>query len=114
MLRRPGGPGLEAGRGSLQRAPELIDDAESTFFVALGNLALETWEARRKELVRGPGVRESDVTPQFIQLLWNKRHNGNEESVQMPTVRDPYGFDGLELTDDNDLDWGFWNDFLRL
>jgi hypothetical protein len=94
--------------------PELIDDAENTFFVALGDLTLEAWEARRKELVRGQGVRESDVTPQFIQLLWDKRQNGNEESVQMPTVPDPHGLDSLGLTDENDLDWEYWNDFLRL
>ena len=94
--------------------PELIDDAENTFFVALGDLTLEAWEARRKELVRGRGVRESDVTPQFIQSLWDKRQNGTEESVQMPTVPDPHGLDGLGLTDEADLDWGYWNDFLRL
>ncbi len=28
---------------------------------ALGDLTLEAWEARRKELVRVQGVRESDV-----------------------------------------------------
>ena len=94
--------------------PELIDDAENTFFVALGDLTLEAWEVRRKELVRGRGVRESDVTPQFIQLLWDKRQNRNEENVQMPTVPDPHAFDGLGWTDYNDLDWEYWNDFLRL
>ena len=93
---------------------ELIDDAENTFFVALGDLTLEAWEARRKELVRGQGVRESDVTPHFIRLLWGKRQNRNKESVQMPPVPDHHGLDGLGLIDYNDLDWEYWNDFLRL
>lgn len=94
--------------------PELIDDAEDAFFVALGDLTLEAWEARRKELVRGRGVRESEVTPRFIQLLWDKRQKGNEESVQIPTIPDPHGLDGLGLTDNIELDWDYWNDFLRL
>jgi hypothetical protein len=94
--------------------PELIDDAENTFFVALGDLTLEAWEARRKELARSQGVRESDLTPHFIQLLWGKRRNGNKESVQLPPVPDPHGLDGPGLTDYNDLDWEYWNDFLRL
>lgn len=94
--------------------PELIDDAENTFFVALAELTVEAWEARRKELVHGQGVRESDVTPQFIRLLWDKRQNRKEESVQISIVPDPHSLDGLGLTDDNNLDWEYWNDFLPL
>lgn len=94
--------------------PEVIDDAENALFVALGDLTLEAWEARRKELVHGQGVRESDVTPPFIQLLWDKRRKGIEESVQMPTAPDPHVLDGFGLTEDNELDWEYWNDFMRI
>ncbi|KIX10125.1 uncharacterized protein Z518_01206 [Rhinocladiella mackenziei CBS 650.93] len=90
--------------------PELIDEVDNTFFVALGNLILEAWETRRKELLRAPGVREADVTPSFIQLLWGKRQTENVENVMMPTMLDPPDLDTLGWADD----WEYWNDFLRL
>ncbi len=32
----------------------------------------------------------------------------------MPAVPDPPGLDGLGLTEDYDLDWEYWRDFLQL
>jgi hypothetical protein len=31
--------------------PQLIDDTENTFYMALGDLTLEAWEARKMELL---------------------------------------------------------------
>lgn len=90
--------------------PDLIDDGENTFSGALGDLALEAWEAE----VRAHGVWDPKCTPKFIQLLWDKRRNGDLGSAQTPTVPDAHGLDGFGLTDDNDLDWEYWNDFLQL
>ncbi|KAI1372459.1 hypothetical protein F4677DRAFT_263499 [Hypoxylon crocopeplum] len=92
---------------------ELIENTENTFFVALGDLTLEAWEARRKELVRGQGARDYDITPQFIRSLWEKRENRNSERVQMLAVPDPHILEGLGLTDDSDLNWEYWKDFLQ-
>lgn len=94
--------------------PELIDDTENSFYSALGDLTVEAWETRRKELIRGQGSRESDITPQFIRLLWDKRENGNDQRIQMSTIPEPYNLDGLRLMDDNVLDWECWDDFLSL
>ncbi len=94
--------------------PELIDDAAAnTFFFALGDLTLEAWEMRRKELARGhQGVLDTKfVTPQFVWSLRHQRENMlGEDRLQMSaTVPDPQG---LMWTDGNDLDWEYWNDFL--
>ncbi|KAI0112742.1 hypothetical protein F4776DRAFT_656784 [Hypoxylon sp. NC0597] len=95
--------------------PELIEDTENTFFVALGDLTLEAWETRRKELVRGQGVREYDITPQFIRLLWNKKQKRDvEEGIQISGVADPHSLDdNLWLTDTDNLQWDYWNGFLQ-
>ncbi|KAK5272202.1 hypothetical protein LTR96_001832 [Exophiala xenobiotica] len=94
--------------------PELIDDTENTFFAALGDLTLEAWESRRKELVQTQGVREIILTPRCIQLLWDKRQKGQELNVQLPTVLDPPGFDAIQWIDDRDVPWDYWNEFLQL
>jgi hypothetical protein len=46
--------------------PELIYDAESTFYTAFGDLTLEAWEARRKELARIQDAPAPEVTPHSI------------------------------------------------
>ncbi len=94
--------------------PELIDDTENTFFAALGDLTLEAWETRRKELVHGQRVRENDVTPQCIQLLWDKRQKGQEDNVQLSAVVGPSGLDAVQWMDDKDVAWDYWNEFLQL
>lgn len=94
--------------------PELIDDTDNASYSVLGSLTVEAWERRRKELIRGQGSRESDIPPQFIRLLWEKRENGNNQRVQMSTILEPYNLDKLRLMDDNILDWECWDDFLSL
>ncbi|KAI1412342.1 hypothetical protein F5Y13DRAFT_199975 [Hypoxylon sp. FL1857] len=93
--------------------PELIEDGENTFFVALGDLTLEAWEARRKELVQNHGVREYDTTPRFIRLLWNEREKRNAERIQLSAVPDLNTLDSLWLADSNDFNWDCWNGFLQ-
>lgn len=102
--------------GVYARHPDLIDDSESSLFVALGDLVLEAWEARSKELARGGGGQESDATPKFVQRLWDRRQKMNEESSQAPPVPETQGMgiEGLGLTDDDRFDWEYWNDFLQL
>jgi hypothetical protein len=94
--------------------PELIDEADNTYFVALGDLTLEAWEARIKKSAYGQHIAEFNVTPKFIQLLWDKREAANEEQVMIPIVQDPNSFNGLELMEDSDLNWEYWNEFLRI
>lgn len=94
--------------------PQLIDDVENTFYIALGDLTLEAWEARRKELDNGQDVTAPKSTLQFIQLLWAKRHNIDEGHIQNPTIPDCYGLNAFVLTDESDLNWENWNDFLRM
>ena len=92
--------------------PELIQDVENTFFIALGRLSLEAWEARRKQLVNDWVFHSSP--PQFIQLLQNKRQSGSEETVQIPMLPDSLGTDGAGLNCESNLSWDYWNDFLTL
>ena len=96
MLWRPGSLAWRLVEDLYNEQLELIDDLENTFFVALGDLALEAWEARRKRLSRGQDTPE--YMPQF-RLLWDKI----EERGQMPYVPDPHGFISLALTDYSDL-----------
>lgn len=92
---------------------ELISGTESTFFVALGDLTLEAWEARRKELFLGHKTGQNTSTPQFIQSLWNKRQAVNTERAQIPSMADTQSFDSLGVIDDG-LDWAYWSDFLQV
>jgi hypothetical protein len=105
---------LLGGWSKIFATSELIDDAENTFFFALGELTLEAWEARRKELARSQDALQSIVTPHFIQLLCEKREKGSGDRAQVFIVPDPYGLDGLVLMDDSYLNWEYWNDFLRI
>jgi hypothetical protein len=93
--------------------PELVEDGGDAFFVALGDLTLEAWEARREELLREQGTREAEP-PQFIQSLQQKRC-GVGDGARMPVfaVTDAPGFETLGLTAENDMDWDYWNDLLR-
>ncbi|KAK6066700.1 fungal specific transcription factor [Seiridium cupressi] len=89
--------------------PELINNEDNTFFIALGDLTLEAWETRRKELVHGQSTRKFDLMPHFIQLLWDKRENRDVNLIQNPPELDVLG-----LADNVDLNWEYWNDFLQL
>lgn len=93
--------------------PELIQDSDNSFFAALGDLTLEAWETRREELVRGQDIWQSEVTPQFIQSLLDKRRSGNEVVAPMPVALDTGTFDAFTWTDDNDPSFYYWDDFLR-
>ncbi|KAI0843642.1 hypothetical protein F5Y06DRAFT_8274 [Hypoxylon sp. FL0890] len=93
--------------------PELIEDGANTFFVALGDLTLEAWEARKKELLQSQNVREYDTTPQFIRSLWDEREKRNVERVQMSAIPDPHSLDNLWLTEGDDLNWNCWNGLLQ-
>lgn len=63
--------------------PEVMSDTENALSRALGDLTLQAWEARRKELALDQGV-----PPSFIQLLWSKRHDELEQSMQTPSAPD--------------------------
>jgi hypothetical protein len=93
---------------------ELIDDIQNTFFVALGDLTLEAWNARINHLGHAHDTPKPRVTPQFVRLLRDKRENVNEEVSQISAVPDPYDYDGPMLADDNELSWEYWNDLLQI
>ncbi|PWY82107.1 hypothetical protein BO70DRAFT_291865 [Aspergillus heteromorphus CBS 117.55] len=107
---------------------ELVEDVENSFFVALGDLTVEAWEARRKALEgEGEGLGEGGVvTPWFVQSLWERRHSvggsGGQVSVPVPGsvpgsapgAGSPLEVHGFGVIDDQELNWEYWNDFLRL
>ncbi|KKK25407.1 hypothetical protein P175DRAFT_0521416 [Aspergillus ochraceoroseus IBT 24754] len=86
--------------------PKLISDGDNRFFVALGDLTLEAWEARRQGLVRDEVPQELNANPQFIQLLSDRRKEKAIEGASTPIISD--------FIMDADLDWEYWSDFLRL
>ncbi|KAK6368207.1 hypothetical protein LTS17_009948 [Exophiala oligosperma] len=104
--------------------PELIDDTDNTFFVALGDLAVEAWDRRAKELFVSHGVCDASSVPLFIQRLWEKRRatSGAATAVETtvvqqlpPSTLDPSSdLDNLGWTGDTDFAWENWNDFLHL
>ncbi|KAM0425984.1 hypothetical protein ACHAPT_008923 [Fusarium lateritium] len=88
---------------------ELISDTENTLFRALIDLTLQAWEAHRKEVAFDQGV-----PPPFIQLLWSKSHQELEQSMQAPVAPDLEDLGGLGLIDDNNFNWEYWDELLRL
>ncbi|KAK1566185.1 C6 zinc finger domain-containing protein [Colletotrichum navitas] len=94
--------------------PEMIRDiSQNTFFAALGDLTLEAWEARRKELVDSQETRAAGLSPAFIHSIWDQRRN---QAVQVSQLSAPelQNLDAVGLMENGDLDWEYWNDFLRL
>jgi len=63
--------------------PELIDETENTFYVALGDLTLVAWEARQAELIRERNQPPEELTPQFIKLLVSARQHRTKEKVDL-------------------------------
>ncbi|KAK1966845.1 fungal-specific transcription factor [Colletotrichum sublineola] len=93
--------------------PEMIQDGQNPFFAAPGDLTLEAWEARRKALADSQGTDVVGSWPGFIHSLWEKRRNKAVQVSQMPVPELPH-LDAVGLMDNGDLDWEYWNDFLRL
>ncbi|KAK1987627.1 hypothetical protein LZ30DRAFT_702059 [Colletotrichum cereale] len=93
--------------------PELIEDGQNPFFVALGDLTLEAWEARRKQLVDTQETRADGAWPGFIHAIWDQRRNKAAQVSQL-AAPECQNLDAVGLMDSGDLDWEYWNDFLRL
>lgn len=91
--------------------PELIEEETNTFYVALGDLTLEAWEARQIDLIRSHGAWESNTVPQFIQSLRNKRDKGSTEAGHA-TMEEPLTISPM-LGVDATLDWDYWNELMR-
>ncbi|KAF7563735.1 hypothetical protein G7046_g384 [Stylonectria norvegica] len=92
--------------------PEVIDDTENSFYVALGDLVLVAWEARKGELIREQQFMELDVTPQFVRQLWLKRHDEQDDIVPLAPELGPFGSETL-VSDGSDLYGDFWSSFLQ-
>ncbi|CAH0027074.1 unnamed protein product [Clonostachys rhizophaga] len=95
---------------------KLLSDEQNSFFVALGDITLEAWEARRRYFQNhGQGAMDYTPLPRFIELLWNKQQLRNGQSVQVATTLDSQNLDTFELPDvhDVDFDWESWSSFWR-
>ncbi|VUC29234.1 unnamed protein product [Clonostachys rosea] len=94
---------------------EIVNDQENSFFVALGEMVLEAWEARRKHFIHEQGVMAPRSLPRFIELLWNKQQLRNGQNMQVATTLDSQNLDTFELPDvhDVDFDWESWGTFWR-
>jgi hypothetical protein len=62
---------------------QLIDETDNLFFDALGDLTLEAWQVRWKELVETQGGRVDDVTPRYIKELQARR---SQESTPVSSL----------------------------
>ncbi|KAK2042039.1 hypothetical protein LZ31DRAFT_501453 [Colletotrichum somersetense] len=94
--------------------PEMIQDiSQNPFFAALGDLTLEAWEACRKEMVDAQVTGVAGAWPGFIHSIWDQRRN---QAVQVSKLSAPelQEIDAAGFMDNGDLDWEYWNDFLRL
>lgn len=94
--------------------PELIDNSDDAFHSALGDLAMQAWEARRKELIGTRRGQESEFTPKYIQLLLSRRESVNSQHTQMSDFPVLNNLDAFGLMDDNMSNWECWGDLLGL
>ncbi|KAH8895409.1 hypothetical protein GQ53DRAFT_715071 [Thozetella sp. PMI_491] len=94
--------------------PEIVDEAGNAFFAALSDLVLEAWEAREVDLVTREGITDGETAPQFVRVLREKRGSRKEAHSQMPMT--PYSHDmgSFMLSEETDLSWEYWNDFLQI
>lgn len=121
--------------------PELVDDINNTFYVALGDLTLKAWETRQAELVQRQGRLAGEITPHFIRALLSARQRGSNESTTVPTMDAPNsgsgsmapiqpGFDAQgqmwassaiisepimpTAFAEDELGWAYWNELLQI
>ncbi|CAG9954418.1 unnamed protein product [Clonostachys rosea f. rosea IK726] len=95
---------------------ELLNDEQNSFFVALGEITLDAWEARRRYFQNhGQEIMEYSPLPRFIELLWNKQQLRNGQNLQVAAMLDSQNLDTFELPDVHDVnfDWESWSSFWR-
>lgn len=88
---------------------QLTGDKENKFFTALGELTLEAWNSRKEALMLNHGIQAADMTPASIQLLQNALQVGKMQSTE---IVDEGPLD-IDFPADVDINWEYWNDFLR-
>ncbi|KAK2745078.1 C6 transcription factor [Colletotrichum kahawae] len=93
--------------------PEMLE-SKSTFFEALRDLTFEAWEARHRAVAASHGLGEAEAIPRFIQILQDKAKEKMEAEAQVSMAPNLQNLDSLGLTDDGNLDWDYWNNFLSL
>ncbi|KAF4933942.1 Aurofusarin cluster transcription factor aurR2 [Colletotrichum fructicola] len=93
--------------------PEMLK-SKSAFFEALRDLTLEAWEAHHNAVAATHGLREPEATPRFIQTFRQRAREKMETEAQASMAPNQQSLDGLGLTDDGNLDWDYWNNFLSL
>ncbi|KAH7120403.1 fungal-specific transcription factor domain-containing protein [Dactylonectria estremocensis] len=115
LRQRPRGERVDVAwklvEGLYNKHPELIKDTANSFFAAFRELTLEAWQFRRKELVVVQGAREFDLTPRYIQLLWEGITLSNEQSLRELSAPDTHEFGVLGMAEGEVLDWENWNTF---
>lgn len=96
--------------------PELIHDMENSSFVAFGNLTLEAWEERQKEIFYNSNLAQVGNTPHFISLLLEKRKGKMiEEASELQPVANATCLDSLVGLQGSDyISWEHWTNFLDL
>ncbi len=114
LRRRCTGAQVEAAwrivEGLYRDYPELVAQEDNAFYAALGDLALDAWEARLAELVRSGGPWECESAPRFIKTLRAQRERSAAEAIQAAAC-EPLG--GL-MVEDPALNWDYWDDLMRL
>ncbi|GKZ82894.1 hypothetical protein AnigIFM56816_007720 [Aspergillus niger] len=94
--------------------PELID-GDDDFYAAFGDLVLDAWEHHSHELKKGPGGLGFVTKPRFIERLYQEKStSGRPRYSNLPSFSDSRELGGLELQDENDSNWLYWEEFLRL
>lgn len=120
LRRRCSGPRVDLAwelvEGLYLDHPELLtgSGSQGAFSVALRDLTLEAWDARQKKSAWRPGASAPSPTPGFVQMLLKERQEeGDQWPATMPEAGgavESFGVAG----DTSELDWDYWNDFLRL
>ncbi|GCB21233.1 uncharacterized transcriptional regulatory protein C139.03 [Aspergillus awamori] len=94
--------------------PELID-GDDDFYAAFGDLVLDAWEHHSHELRKSPGGLGFVTKPRFIErLYYQKSTSGRPRYSNLPSFSDSRELGGLEPQDENDSNWLYWEEFLRL
>ena len=88
-----------------------LEDYGNPFMVQYGDLVLEAWEARVRQLMLDNGGEEVPL-PGFIARLKEKRQLFDQDPMQLSQLDAVGGFNGLGFFDE--VGWEYWNNFLTL
>ena len=94
--------------------PRITDDVEDPFYMAVGDLILEAWASRSRELLKGDNAQDHS-TPHFISRLRQRRDEDSNKATLQTSPSFSYldNLESLTSMEVYDHDENYWSAFMQ-